>query len=391
MVASTLANLARPKRFSDVMGQDAEVEVLKKIVERDWSPPLVLITGPFGTGKTTLAKLLARAKLCQNRNGVEPCGTCDSCQAIDRDNHPAYHELDAASHGQVADVRGMKDQIIYSTGYKNRIVCYDEAHMVTPQGQNSLLQVLEEGQSGVIFIFASTEHRKILPTIRSRSIELNMKLLTAGQIAQRLKKIAEEHSIDIEDRAIALISSYVRGHMRDAIMLLEQLHKMTNKIEETAVRTYLRLDKQDFIYKLLIETEAKTGFMMLEQLLCEYSAQELCETIGEVLIEAYKLRVGIPVEVQVDRAWLRKVTEVRGNGLLDLAEAILTISTDFSTINLGLATIGKVLYAERNEGVSRTSVMMVNGAASLAPTPLIPAGMRKPAKETTSNGADARL
>ena len=345
---TSLANKHRPRRFDEVVGQEAEVKVLTTILEKNWKPNAIMLTGPFGTGKTTLSRLIARAVLCDNREGVEPCGECNSCLAVDEDNHPGYTELDAASQGLVSDVRAMKDMIAYRVaGDKARLICYDESHMLSQAAQNALLQTIEEGQRNTIFIFATTEAGKMLPTIRSRCVELQMKLLGAGQIRDRILKVAELEGIKIEPRAAAVIGTYVRGQVRDAIVLLEQLGQTTGDVTEEAARTYLRLDKNDLIYQFLTMTDKREGVEKLEELLCNFSPSDLAELIGDILVTSYKLSIGIDNNTQADRGWLMKVVEIRGGTLLDQAEAILSLRTDFSTITYGIAAFANILFENK--------------------------------------------
>jgi DNA polymerase III subunit gamma/tau len=381
-----LANKYRPKRFDQVAGQEKEIEVIKRMVANNWTSNALMITGPFGTGKTTTARLAARALLCENRakDDVEPCGHCESCLAMDNDSHPGYTEVDAASQGLIADVRAMKDMISYSTGRgKLKIICYDESHMLSTQAQNALLQTLEEGANGTMFIFCTTEANKMLPTIKSRSLELRMKLLTAQQINERLKQVCAEEGILIEPRALSLIASYVRGHVRDSLVTLGQLNRMTEGKEDRTVtevltRTYLRLDQHDDIYQLLTEKDRKAFLEKLEHLLCNYAATEMQELIGEALLNAFKTSVGVEADAQVDQLWLKRILETKDpQACLQQAEDIFTLRLDFSTINHAVTAFARVLMEARQEERAAPSRVLRPGGESSLP-PAMP--MRKPGK-----------
>lgn len=369
-----LYNRCRPKLFSDVVGQESETSVIKSMLEKGWKPSAIMLSGGYGCGKTTLARLIARAILCDNRQGSEPCGVCESCKAMDSDSNTSYLEIDSASHGLVGDIRTLKDEASYrSIGGKPRIVTLDESHMISTQGQNAMLQILEEGKEGVLFIFATTEASKMLPTIRSRCVELNLKLLTVSEIYSRLVKVAEQEGIAYEDKALKVIATYVKGHMRDALVLLEQLMRMSDIVTEDMVRTHLRLDKLIEIYELLTEKDKSKLILKLELLLCQHSPGDLAEGIGQVLIDTYKLSLGVGEYSQVDQAWMKKVADVQGVGtLLESAEKLLSLHTDFASIQYGQAAFMRIL--EKVAGGSASERRgLVPGAVAAAP-----AGHRKP-------------
>lgn len=306
---------------------------------------------------TTFSRQIARAFLCEERNGVEPCGTCENCDAIERDNHPHYVELDASSSGLIGDVKEMKDQLSYRTGNKPHLICYDESHMMSQTAQNALLKVLEEGLPGVIFIFCTTDAEKMLRTIYSRSVVLTMKLIPAGLVTERLKVVAARENILLEDKAARILGTYVRGHMRDALVLLEQLNQVAGEVTEEGVRTYLRLDRYDEVYQLLTETDQPMALTKLETLLCNYSVTELADTIGQILVNAYKRKLGLSDLPQVDLAWLDRVLVDRGDVVLEQAEKVLTLNTDFATINYGIAAFMRILFEENPKKAASTNSM----------------------------------
>ena len=334
----------RPRRFGEVVGQAEEIKILGQIVAHGWRPPAVLFSGDYGCGKTTLARLLARALLCerpaQGPLAPEPCGECESCAAMEAQNHTDYLEVDAASHGGIDAVRQIREQLAYKTRSGLRLVCFDECHGISAAGQNALLNTLEEGHAGVIFLFCTTDPQKMLATVRSRCIEIPVRLLRVPEIEQRVGEVAKAERIGVEPVALRLIATYARGHLRNALMTLEQLAKTAPAVSEAVARAYLRLDRRDAVYRMLVAIEPKAQFLAVEELLCRFPIRELADEIGEILVDAYKVSVGIDEFPEADVGWLKRVVQVVGKRfLMSAADRVFQVSSDLPTIQAGTAAV----------------------------------------------------
>ena len=212
----------RPKTFSEVCGQDHITSVLKYEVANARVSHAYLFCGSRGTGKTTCAKILARAVNCENPVNGDPCGVCESCLAIENDAATDIIEMDAASNNGVDYIREIRDEVVYTPAMlKYRVYIIDEVHMLSSGAFNALLKTLEEPPAHVIFILATTELQKIPATILSRCQRFDFRRITTDVIATRLKFIAGEEGITVSDEAVSMLSRLAAGGMRDAVSLLE--------------------------------------------------------------------------------------------------------------------------------------------------------------------------
>ncbi|MFG6333437.1 MAG: DNA polymerase III subunit gamma/tau [Lachnospiraceae bacterium] len=213
----------RPSEFTDVRGQDHIVTTLKNQIRADRIGHAYLFCGTRGTGKTTVAKIFARAVNCEHPADGNPCGECASCRAIASGASMNVIEIDAASNNGVDNIREIRDEVAYSPAEgKYKVYIIDEVHMLTPGAYNALLKTLEEPPSYVIFILATTEAHKIPVTIASRCQRYDFRRITTETIAARLQELMEQEQVETEERALAYVAKMGDGSMRDALSLLDQ-------------------------------------------------------------------------------------------------------------------------------------------------------------------------
>ena len=242
----------RPVDFDDVSGQDATTDILKYEVANGKLSHAYLFSGSRGTGKTSCAKILAKAVNCLDPKGGNPCCKCEACLSIDAGIATDVIEMDAASNNGVDNVRDMKDEIAFTPALLNyRVYIIDEVHMMSSSAFNALLKTLEEPPKYVIFILATTELHKLPTTIVSRCQRFDFKRISSENIISRLKKISVAEGIDITDDAARVIARVARGGMRDAVSLLELCAGVGKRIDEKLVFETVGSGSRDTVYKLI--------------------------------------------------------------------------------------------------------------------------------------------
>ncbi|MBQ1900757.1 MAG: DNA polymerase III subunit gamma/tau [Erysipelotrichaceae bacterium] len=222
MAYQVLYRTYRPSRFSEVIGQEYIVKTLVNAIRNNKIAHAYLFAGPRGTGKTSIAKLFAKAINCSHFNG-EACDECPNCKAYLEGNHPDIIELDAASNNGVDDIREIIEQAPYAPLIgKYKVYIIDEVHMLTTQAFNALLKTLEEPPAHVIFILATTDPQKVIPTVLSRCQRYNFSKISLYEIKKRMMEILDKEKIPYEEKAAEELSRMAEGGMRDALSLLEQ-------------------------------------------------------------------------------------------------------------------------------------------------------------------------
>ena len=214
----------RPRTFADVVGQEHVVRTLRNAVEQGQVHHAYLFVGSRGTGKTSMAKILAACLNCANAPTTSPCGTCDSCVAIASATSLDVIEMDAASNNSVDDIRDLREKVAYApVSGRHKVYILDEAHMLSPQAWNAFLKTLEEPPPRTIFVLATTEAQKVLPTVVDRCHRFDFGRPTVEQVTTVLQRVAEAEQIDVDRGALALIARHATGSFRDALGTLEQL------------------------------------------------------------------------------------------------------------------------------------------------------------------------
>jgi DNA polymerase-3 subunit gamma/tau len=246
-----LARKWRPQGFDDLVGQETVVKTFENAISGDKIVHAYLFSGPRGVGKTSSARILAKALNCEERAGSGPCGKCQSCLAITDGASVDVFEIDGASNNSVDAVRELRETVKYApSGGKYKIYIIDEVHMLSTSAFNALLKTLEEPPEHVIFIFATTEPKKIPSTILSRCQHHAFRRISKNRIKDQLKKITDSEKIDIRDGALDMIAKAADGSMRDALTLLDQAYSFSDSITEQELQSLLGLPEIEVIHNL---------------------------------------------------------------------------------------------------------------------------------------------
>jgi DNA polymerase-3 subunit gamma/tau len=257
----------RPQRFEDVVGQRAIVTALKNQITANRVGHAYLFTGVRGTGKTTCAKIFAKAVNCLHPVNGDPCGECEICKGIDNGSILDVVEMDAASNNGVDDIRDLRDETAYTpSACKYKVYIIDEVHMLSTAAFNALLKTLEEPPAHVIFILATTEIQKVPATILSRCQRYDFTRIGPEDIARRVEYIAGEEKLELSPDGAELIARLADGALRDALSILDTCAGVTAKIDADVVRRMAGVTARSYLFRISDALEAQDGATALAQL-----------------------------------------------------------------------------------------------------------------------------
>ncbi len=286
----------RPQRFSDVIGQEHITDVLQYQVTHDRVAHAYMFTGSRGTGKTTCARILAKAINCLNPVNGDPCGECENCKAIEKGLAPDIVEINAGSATGVDDMRALLDTVVYAPALlKRRVIILDEVHMLTANASNALLKTIEEPPEHTVFILATTDVYKVITTILSRCQRFDFRRLPLAPLTTRLLYIAEQEHIVLETPAAQRIARLAQGGMRDAIQMFELCASGGADVTMDRVENYLGVSDYDKLYRtacIVAAGDIRSVFAITEEINASAKDinvfwQELVSFYRDMLVSKY--------------------------------------------------------------------------------------------------------
>ena len=350
MSTGSLYRKYRPARFADVIGQEAITEALLNQLRAGKAGHSYLFTGIRGTGKTTLARILAKAVNCLDPVDGEPCGKCEICRGIDSGAILDITEIDAASNRGIDNIRDLRDETAYAPAMcRKRVYIIDEIHMLTNESFNALLKILEEPPEHVMFIFATTELHKVPATILSRCQRFELKRLPSKLIEQHLIRVASEEGVTVEPAAAALVARLADGSMRDALSLLDTCVTSDSVVTEALVSSLAGVADRRYLHDMceMIAAADRGGLLAKADTLYQESIDpptlctELLRYVRDLMLAKYDgpglIRDCSPEEIEI-------IT--RQSGMFDIPEIMRMMNVLADTVDKLASAPDSTLYLQ---------------------------------------------
>ena len=388
MSYTALARTWRPKKFSELIGQEHVRRALVNALESGRVHHAFLFTGTRGVGKTTIARILAKCLNCETGVRAEPCGECASCREIDAGRFPDLIEVDAASRTKVDDTRDLLDNVQYAPSRgRYKVYLIDEVHMLSAHSFNALLKTLEEPPPHVKFLLATTDPQKLPVTVLSRCLQFNLKRLPAADIAAHMRRILEQEGVGFDAAGLRLVAQAADGSVRDALSLLDQLIAFGGgQAGEAQARAMLGTISRDHVVRIAELLAAADTAALLR---CAQSLEEFAPDYAQVLDELAALLVRIGFKQAVSDY---EGDELYAPELLErLARALSPedVQLFYQTAIIGRRDLG--LAPEPRVGFEMTLLRMIAfrpaGESSAARAPAAPPGGRAAASTAAGDSA----
>ena len=308
----------RPQTFSEIIGQEHVVKTLTNEISAGMISHAYLFSGPKGSGKTTVARLLAKAINCENPDtGYEPCNKCSSCLEITKGNAMDLIEIDAASHRGIDEIRELREGIRFSpVRSKYKVFIIDESHQLTKDAANALLKTLEEPPSHAVFILATTEVHKMIPTIISRCQRFDFRRLQLSELIQKLEFIVKKEGVNFEKSALTLIALNSRGSFRDAESLMDKCISFSGRkktITTEDIKELLGLVEIEQVFKIIdfiFKKNAKEAIIFLNKTIEEgIDIQELAKSLIYYLRQSLLLKINPDAKSSTDSGFTEEECE----------------------------------------------------------------------------------
>ena len=320
MEFTSLYRRYRPRCFADMKGQDHVVAALQNAIRQNRVFHAYLLSGPRGTGKTTAARILAKALNCEHIQDGEPCCECESCLSIDKGSSFDLHELDAASNNKVDDIRDLLSKVALGTPGRTKVYLLDEVHMLTSGAENALLKTLEEPPDHVIFVMATTEPHKVVETIRSRSQHLELNLLPTEQLRELLEEISKDAGLEVGDEGLNQAIREAKGSARDALSALDKIVSGGSSFLENSV--------DELLDGIATRDSKKTLKAINEAIATGKEPRLIGENLLSSLREAFLFSMGVPLEglTEEEKAKTKNFTDQVTPALITRSLEILGLS-----------------------------------------------------------------
>ncbi|MCF0262336.1 MAG: DNA polymerase III subunit gamma/tau [Sphaerochaetaceae bacterium] len=390
MAYEVTATRKRPQRFESLAGQEFVVSTLKNAIEQGRIAHAYLFSGPRGVGKTTSARLLAKALNCVHGPTAEPCGECDNCKGIAKGSNLDVIEIDGASNTGVNDVRVIKEEVMFPpTSSRYKIYIIDEVHMLSQSAFNALLKTIEEPPEYVVFIFATTETQKVPATIRSRCQQFNFQLIPLETIKGLLAEAAKEMGIEAQDEALFWIAKEATGSMRDAYTLFDQVVAFSDgKITLAQIREKLGLVGVDRINAIMLDVLAKKqsdAIGKVHELLAKgVSIEQIIKDFADYFRSLLLIKKGVKSEnvlgeqlstfpSEIQNAFNEEQLEAALDLFLNLYRNIRYSLNPRFELELAISKLSKLRYVASTANIIEQLARLKNDLISGTITPLNPA------------------